>query len=71
MQTKRSTNGGCIIVDDICLKAWSTTAKSRGFGAAARPNITRQSREQARASVFWQGALTLEFGPTVWYRSGC
>ena len=27
MQTRRSTNGGCIIVGDICLKAWSTTQR--------------------------------------------
>ena len=58
MQTRRSTNGGCIIVVEH-------------DAAAVRPNITRQSRERARASVFWQGALTWEFGPTVWYRSGC
>ena len=27
MQTRRSTNGGCIIFGDICLKAWSTTQR--------------------------------------------
>ena len=27
MQTWRSTNGGCIIVGDICLKVWSTTQR--------------------------------------------
>ena len=24
-QTRKSTNGGCIMVGDVCLKAWSTT----------------------------------------------
>ena len=27
VQTRRSTNGGCIMVGDICLKAWSTTQR--------------------------------------------
>ena len=27
VQTRRSTNGGCITVGDICLKAWSTTQR--------------------------------------------
>ena len=26
-QTKKSTNGGCIMVGDVCLKAWSTTQR--------------------------------------------
>ena len=26
-QTRRSANGGCIMVGDICLKAWSTTER--------------------------------------------
>ena len=25
--TRRSTNGGCIMVGDLCVKAWSTTQK--------------------------------------------
>ena len=27
VQTRRSTNGGCVMVGDICLKAWSTTQR--------------------------------------------
>ena len=26
-QTRKSTNGGCIMVGDVCLKAWSTTQR--------------------------------------------
>ena len=26
-QTRQSTNGGCIMVGDVCLKAWSTTQR--------------------------------------------
>ena len=26
-QTRESTNGGCIMVGDVCLKAWSTTRR--------------------------------------------
>ena len=57
-QTRKSTNGGCIMVGDVCLKAWSTTQR-----AAARPSTTRLSREQTKASVSLQVALTWEFGP--------
>ena len=31
--TRRSTNGGCIMVGDLCVKAWSTTQKVVAFSS--------------------------------------
>ena len=67
VQTRRSTNGACIMVGDICLKAWSTT--QRVVALSSGEAETYAAVKGASEGLGFLGALTWEFGPTVWYRS--
>ena len=69
-QTRKSTNGGCIMVGDVCLKAWSTTQRVVAL-SSGEAEYYAAIKEQVRALVSWQAALTWEFGPTARYHSEC
>ena len=68
--TRKSAIGGCIMVGDICVKAWSTTQKVVAL-RSGEAEYYAAVKGASEGSVSWQVALTWVFGWTGRCRSEC
>ena len=84
LQTRKSTNGGCIMVGDVCLKAWSTTQRvvALSSGEAQYCGAIKGASEGLGflagcadlgiwADCMVALVLTWELGPMARYHSEC